>query len=73
MEDKKCKNCRWFPCTKFECNIGSKNGCLDFESTVQKELKESLIILEKTTRYKRQPCINCEYKVICAGECEKTI
>lgn len=40
-------------------------------------LKESLITLEKNIsklpRYKRQPCINCEYKVICAGECEKTI
>ena len=40
------------------------------------KIKESLIILEKnyqkTTRYTRQPCINCEYKLICAGECEKT-
>ena len=41
------------------------------------QFKESLIALEKTIselpRYKRQPCINCEYKLICAGECEKTI
>ena len=41
------------------------------------QFKESLIALEKTIselpRYKRQPCINCEYKLICAGECEKTL
>lgn len=39
--------------------------------------KESLDALEKTLdtlpKYKRQPCKNCEYKLICAGECEKTL
>ena len=41
------------------------------------QFKESLIALEKAIselpRYKRQPCINCKYKLICAGECEKTL
>lgn len=41
------------------------------------QFKESLTALEKTIselpKYKRQPCINCEYKLICAGECEKTL
>jgi len=39
--------------------------------------KESLDALEKTLdtlpKYKRPTCINCEYKLICAGECEKTL
>ena len=41
------------------------------------QFKESLIALEKTIselpRCKRPPCVNCEYKLICAGECEKTL
>lgn len=35
--------------------------------------KTSDIDISELPKYKRQPCINCEYKVICAGECEKTI
>ena len=41
------------------------------------QFKESLIALEKTIselpRYKRQPCINCEYKLICARKKKKTL
>lgn len=31
------------------------------------------IDISELPKYKRQPCINCDYKLICAGECEKTI
>ena len=41
------------------------------------QFKKSLIALEKTIselpKYQRPTCKNCEYKLICAGECEKTI
>ena len=30
-------------------------------------------IISEQPKYKRQPCINCEYKLICAGECDKTL
>lgn len=40
MENKKCKNCILYPCLKKECDIHNKQGCRDFESTVQKELKD---------------------------------
>lgn len=33
-----CKNCTYFPCLKFICNIGNKGGCSDFKSTVGKHL-----------------------------------
>lgn len=29
--------------------------------------------LEKIKKYQRNQCKNCEDKIICAGECEKTI
>ena len=42
-----------------------------------KQFKSSLDALEKTLdtlpKYQRPTCKNCEYKLICAGECEKTI
>lgn len=41
------------------------------------QFKEALTSLEKAIselpKYKRQPCVNCEYKLTCAGECEKTL
>lgn len=30
-------------------------------------------LISEQPKYKRQPCINCEYKLICAGECDKTL
>lgn len=36
------------------------------------KIKEFIKISEQP-KYKRQPCINCEYKLICAGECDKTL
>lgn len=24
-------------------------------------------------KYQRKSCVNCEYKIICAGECRKTL
>ena len=29
--------------------------------------------LDKDNKYKRKVCVKCDYKLICAGECEKTI
>lgn len=39
MENKKCKNCTYFPCTKKECDIHNENGCRNFKSTVQNTMK----------------------------------
>lgn len=36
----KCKNCALCPCTLEECDIHNEVGCRDFESTVEKELKD---------------------------------
>jgi len=30
-------------------------------------------LLSDLPKYKRTPCKDCEYKLICAGECEKTL
>ena len=40
---KKCQTCRYFPCTKFQCNIGNKEGCENYESEISKVIK----LLEK--------------------------
>ena len=45
-----------------------------FEEVYLKESKEALNELLKTLpRYKRPTCINCDDKLVCAGECERTI
>lgn len=48
MENKKgCRNCSLYPCTLKECDIHNEQGCRDFESTVQKELKDMQMKLVK--------------------------
>lgn len=41
------------------------------------QFKESLKALEDTLKtlpkYQRKPCKNCEYILVCAGECDKTL
>lgn len=43
---------------------------------MEEQFKASLTALEDALRampkYQRKPCKNCEYILICAGECEKT-
>ena len=39
--------------------------------TIKLEKLEKAI--SELPKYKRQPCMNCEYKLICAGECGKTL
>ena len=39
-----------------------KNNIKEIEKRLQTELK-----------YQRKSCVNCEYKIICAGECDKTL
>lgn len=39
-KNKKCKNCIYFPCLKVQCSIGNKEGCDNFVSVIEKELKE---------------------------------
>lgn len=38
-----------------------------------KKLRKTENELNKTAKYNRKACKNCEYKILCAGECEKTI
>lgn len=41
MENKKdCKYCYYFPCLKVQCSFGNQEGCDNFVSIVEKELKE---------------------------------
>lgn len=40
MSFKSCRNCKYFPCLKFECNFGSKEGCSDFKSIVTYEIEK---------------------------------
>lgn len=47
MENRKCKNCSHFICARPECDIHNEQGCRDFESTVQKELKDMQMKLVK--------------------------
>ena len=39
----------------------------------EKSLTALEAMLDALPKYQRKPCKNCEYKLICAGECEKTI
>lgn len=32
-----CKTCIYFPCLKFTCNIGNKEGCDEYKSIVREE------------------------------------
>ena len=34
-----CKNCIYFPCLKFTCSIGNKEGCAEYKSIVQAEIE----------------------------------
>lgn len=34
----KCRNCANYPCTREECNIYNEYGCIEFESTVKREM-----------------------------------
>ncbi len=34
-----CRNCIYFPCLKFTCNIGDKTGCDEYKSIVQAEIE----------------------------------
>lgn len=34
-----CRNCVYFPCLKFVCNIGDKTGCEEYKSIVKQELE----------------------------------
>ena len=52
MNEKRCRNCSKFPCTLEECDIHNEQGCRDFESTVQKELKDMQMKLVKQDGYK---------------------
>lgn len=36
---KTCQTCIYYPCTKFVCNIGNKEGCEEYESIVSREIK----------------------------------
>ena len=36
-EKMNCKTCIYFPCLKFVCNIGNKEGCEDYKSVVRAE------------------------------------
>lgn len=47
----KCRNCTNYPCTREECDIHNEYGCIEFESTVQKELKEMQMKLVKQEGY----------------------
>lgn len=38
MNDRKCKNCSHYACTRKECDIHNENGCEEFESTVKREM-----------------------------------
>lgn len=47
----KCRNCANYPCTREECNIHNEYSCIEFESTVQKELKDMQMKLVKQEGY----------------------
>ena len=51
MENRRCRNCSLFPCTRKECDIFSEKACEVFESTVQKELKDMQMKLVKQDGY----------------------
>lgn len=40
MDNKKCQLCAYFPCLKFQCNIGNKEGCEDFKSYTGKKIED---------------------------------
>lgn len=37
-EERSCRTCRYFPCTKPQCEL-TKQGCNDYESIVEAEIK----------------------------------
>lgn len=50
---------------------------MNYKESFNNQFKESLQALEDTLntlpKYQRATCKDCDYKLICAGECEKTI
>ena len=42
-------------------------------NNIKKEIKNIKKQLQNDPKYQRTPCKNCKYKIICVGECEKTI
>lgn len=34
-----CRTCIYFPCLKYTCNIGNKEGCEDYKSIVTEEIE----------------------------------
>lgn len=40
---------------------------------IKSELKILETELQSIPKYNRQQCKHCEYKIICAGECDKTL
>ena len=35
-----CRKCKYFVCTKPQCNINNEEGCNDFQNIVEAEIKE---------------------------------
>lgn len=35
-----CRKCKFFVCTKLQCDIKNEKGCNDFESIVTEEIRE---------------------------------
>lgn len=42
-------------------------------SNIKNQIKEIEKTLQTEWKYQRKSCVNCEYKIICAGECDKTL
>ena len=45
-EEKSCKNCIHYPCTKKECDIENKNGCNEYKSII----KSAIEIIDKCSK-----------------------
>lgn len=35
-----CRTCKYFPCLKFTCSLGNKEGCEDYKSIVEDEIEK---------------------------------
>lgn len=40
---------------------------------IKNQIKELKKTLQTDWKYQRKPCVKCKYKIICAGECDKTL
>lgn len=43
------------------------------DNVIRNNVREIEKRLQTEWKYQRKQCINCEYKIICAGECDKTL